>query len=180
MKYFAVLCVVCVLNAEAPCPDTELKLSAVCTITGIKNVGKGTSATWTDSCFLETMTPADGFNNLYRVVVSLSEKSPVKMDLPPIVDMVKAQNSAAGNVTIGSVLWGSIVVSPTCPAIRRSIATRAPAFEIRPQVLFVSLLDKETLEIRIEERWGDFYGGVPSPDWLTRHLASFKLLSNSK
>ena len=57
---------------------------------------------------------------------------------------------------------------------------RAPVFEIRPQVVYISLLDSSTLEIRVEESWKDFDGKNPSSDWQLRQGDSFQLLSHSK
>jgi hypothetical protein len=100
--------------------------------------------------------------------------------MAPVADFVKSESTLSGAVVITSLLWGRITVSPTYPEIRASVTERAPAFEIRPQVLYMSLLDASTLEIRIEESWGDFDGKNPSSDWQLRHGDSFQLLSNSK
>jgi hypothetical protein len=161
------------------CPGTEYSIGANCSITAIRSAQDSTTATFADRCTLETLTPRDGFNNLYRVVITPSRPVPIALGIT-VPDFVKAMNTIEGNVVISSMLWGSIVVSPDCPEIRASLASRAPAFEVRPQVLSVRSLCSGSLEVRIEERWGDFYAGVPSPDWLQRHWEAFVWLSHAK
>ncbi len=161
------------------CSEDEYKIQAVCKITGVRNLATGESAAWSDSCVLETLTPKDGYNNLYRILIHLSGGSPIAM-LTATPDYVKAQNTLVGNVVITAMLWGAITISPSCPAVRASIASRAPVFEIRPQVLSVSMLSPKVLEIRLEEKWGDFYGGLASADWLSRYAEAFPRMSHAK
>ena len=160
------------------CPDSDYRISGNCRISAIRNTADSTTATFEDRCTLETLTPRDGFNNLYRVVVTPSQ--PVPIALVTVPDFVKAMNTPEGNVMISSMLWGSITVSPACAENRASIASFAPQFEVRPQVLSVQMLCTGSLEISIEERWGDFYSGLPSPEWLTRHWDAFLKLSHAR
>jgi len=162
---------VCLFGA---CPETEMKISGLCRVTG------PTGATLTAPCVLETMTPREGFNNLYRVVLQLDDPTFLTEESVPVYDFVKAQNFEDGSVALSSILWGSVAIKPSCEGIRASIASRAPEFEVRPQTLFLSMLNPTTMEIRIEERWGEFYDGKPSPEWTARHLESFLRLSRAK
>lgn len=161
-------------------PETEMNIHGTCTITGIRSVTEGTTATWTDRCTLETMTPKAGFNNLYRILVTLSSPAPVATGIPAIHDFIKAQNTKTGNVVFTSLLWGRITVSPNSPTIRASLASRAPAFEVRPQVLYISMLNESTLEIRVEEKYEDFDGKTPLLQWQSGYVESFRRLSFSR
>lgn len=128
----------------------------------------------------DTTPGAGGLRNQIRIVVNLADGSPVATNLAPITDFVKSESTVAGDVVLTSLLWGKITVSPTCSGTRASISQRAPAIEIRPQVLSVSLLDASTLELRIEEHWEDFDGKWPSSGWQSRYLNSFTQLSHAK
>ena len=181
MKRLALLLVVvypCL--ATDPCPDTVTQIHAMCTITGIRNSTDRTTADWSDRCTLETMPGTGGLRNLIRITVNLADGSPVATNLAPITDFVKSESTVAGDAVITSLLWGKITVSPACSGTRASISQRAPAIEIRPQTLTVSLVDPSTLEIRVEEGWADFDGRWPSANWTTRYLNSFTQLSHAK
>jgi len=174
------ICLTFCVASIAQEPETEMDIHGTCTITGIRNATDGTTATWTDRCNLETMTPKAGFNNLYRIVVKLSMSAPIATDLPAIHDFVKAQNTTAGNVIFTSMLWGKITVSPNSPTLRAALASRAPAFEVRPQVLYISMLNESTLEIRVEEKYEDFDGKTPLLPWQLRYVESFRRFSFSR
>jgi hypothetical protein len=180
MKHLLILLTIYPCLAQSPSADTAVSFHAMCSISGIRSAAEGSTATWSDRCTLESTPAAGGLRNSVRVLVTLSAGSPVATNMAPVADYVKSESTISGDIVITSLLWGKITVSPTYPEIRASVTERAPAFETRPQVLYISLLDPSTLEIRVEESWNDFDGKNPSSDWQLRHSDSFQLLSNSK
>jgi hypothetical protein len=180
MKHLLILLTVYPCLAQIPYADTELSFHAMCAISGIRSPAEGSTATWSDRCTLESMPASGGLRTRVRILVTLSAGSPVATNMAPVADYVKSEATLSGDIVITSLLWGKITISPTYPEIRASVTQRAPAFEIRPQVLNISLLDPSTLEIRVEESWGDFDGKNPSSDWQLRQGDSFQLLSHIK
>jgi hypothetical protein len=180
MKHLPILLIVYPCLAQSPSPETALSFHAMCSISGIRSVADGSTATWSDRCTLETTPDSGGLRNRIRVLITLLAGSPIATNMAPVADYVKSEATLSGDIVITSLLWGKITISPTYPEIRASITERAPVFEIRPQALYISLLDPSTLEIRVEESWGDFDGKSPSSDWQLRHGDSFQLLSHSK
>src|SRR5258706_7833903 len=109
--------------------DTPVGFDSVCSVKAIRNVEETSEIRWNTSCRLEDMA-SPGYNNRFRVV--FYGDHPPRFSLPEIADMVKV-GVVGGAMTIRSVLWGEVVVTP----LRETMKTRfrTAAYEIRPQRL---------------------------------------------
>lgn len=159
--------------------DTLVRYSGVCHVESLINEQSGEMTAFDAPCIVEDMSDAANFNNRYRVLLMTRQA----ISLPTIADYVRVQNvleGGSGSLRIASLLWGSVTIKATDPAIRASIERQPWAYETRPQNLTVRRLDDETVEVFIVEYFEDLAAGVGTPSWEAKHQDSLRLLGRAK
>jgi len=159
--------------------DTLVRYSGVCHIESLISEQSGEMTAFDAPCIVEDMSDAANFNNRFRVLLATRQN----ISLSTIADYVRVQNvleRGSGSLRIASLLWGSVTIKATDPAIRAAVESRPWAYETRPQNLTVRRLDDETIEIYIVEFHEDLVAGVGSPAWEVKHQDSLRLLGRAK
>ncbi len=159
--------------------DTLVRYSGVCHVESLINEQSGEMTAFDAPCVVEDMSDKANFNNRYRVLLMTRQA----ISLPTIADYVRVQNvleGGSGSLRIASLLWGSVTIKATDPAIRAAVERQLWAYETRPQNLTVRRLDDETVEVYVVEFHEDLAGGVGSPTWEIRHQESMRAIGRAK
>jgi hypothetical protein len=136
----------------------------------------------TGSCTTQSQ-PALGYLARWKFTLMFDQQSSVAaaaIKPDQFYDMLRGQCLEDGSFTTILPLWGDFLVKPDDPEYINGNKACAPAYQVAPSVITISPKSAAPLVLvfLIEERPADYTEstGLPTSDWISNYLESFRRL----